>query len=124
MADEEKKDTDDVLEITLSRKEIRLTIDRKPYKLVEMMSNERDKYLSEVASRMRADIHGNSTVRNFDGMFALLIAKCLIDEESGKLVPQKYIETEFPATAQKVLFEKCQKLNGLSKEDAEDEKKS
>lgn len=92
------------------------------YTLCEMVGAQRDKWLNNWSARVRTDRSGNVIgMKTFDDLQAALIAKCLYDE-NGELVKQEVI-SRWPATAQKQLFELCQKMNGLDSDSEEEEKK-
>lgn len=90
--------------------------------LREMHGTGRDAYLQSMAGRMRTDAKGNIIgVKNFDGLQASLLSKCLYDEVD-ELVSVKEIQA-FPTKAVITLFKAAQKLNGLE-QDAEDDAKN
>lgn len=83
--------------------------------LREMTGKQRDAYLNEISLRMRTGPDGKSQgVKNFDGLQAGLIARCLRMSD-GSQVSVKDIQ-EWPSSAQSTLFEACQRLNGLEVE--------
>ncbi len=109
---------DDVLVIRLARRERRVTVEdeqgiAKTYAVREMMGNSRDQWLNGMAKRMKLDKNGAPVgVAEFGGLQASLIARCLYDDQ-GKLVTEAVI-AQWPASAQKALFEVCQDLSGLT----------
>lgn len=128
--DKEITTEDDVLVINLSRKERKVRITdvngtTGDYLLREMMGTDRDKWMNTIGSRMQIDPGtGKSvTLKNYDGLQAGLIAKCLYKAGTDVPVPLEVIQLTFPATAQEALFEACQKLNGLDKTAKDEAKK-
>jgi hypothetical protein len=117
----ERRGKENVLVVTLNRREQPVDIDGERYLLREMTGNELDEWRSTVGNRISVDKSGVQKVTNFDKFTASLIACCLIDP-AGKRVDQTVI-ANWPATAQKRLFEMCQALNGLTLEAEEAEKK-
>jgi len=92
------------------------------YVLKELTGTGRDRYLNDLAGRMRIGQDGKPKgVKNFDGMQAGLIGRALYDSE-GQLVPVKKIQ-EFPSSVQSALFDKVQEISGL-KSESEDEAKN
>jgi hypothetical protein len=108
---------DEVLVIRLQRKQKNVTIEDengvvRPYVVREMMGNIRDQWLNTMAERMKLDKSGTPVgVKEFKGLQTSLICRCLYDQ-NGKLIPETTI-ANWPASAQKALFEMCQKLSGL-----------
>ena len=98
--------------------------EKKDYELREMISSVRDKYLNTIKSRMLFNPKtGNPQgVKNFEGMQADLLARCLYDSD-GNAVPLNTIQ-EWPASKVTTLFEAAQKLNGLNLKKEEDESKN
>lgn len=93
------------------------------YELREMTAEARDAYLSFVSSRMTIGAEGKpSSVKNFDGMQAALVSRCLYQGDT--LVPAKVIQS-WPGTLVGTLFAEAQKINGLvvGKEEEVDAKK-
>lgn len=79
--------------------------------LQEMSGKERDDYLTGVATKMRYDAQGKPCgLKSFQDLQSSLLSFCLY--EKGNRMAIKEIR-EFPATAQKALFEKAQELNSL-----------
>lgn len=93
------------------------------YSLRELDGFERDKYLNSLSDRIRIDVNGKpSGVKNFDGLQASLLSKCLWDAE-GKLVPISVVQ-KWPARVQSSLFEQAQKLSGLDDKSSQDQAKN
>ncbi len=111
--------TTDLLEINLARKteQVRLkdasTGEVQTYTLKEMSGFERDQWMNRMSKSLKVGADGKSSgVSDYTGIHYSLIARCLYDA-SDKLVSEDIIRN-WPASAQKVLFDKCQALNGLN----------
>ncbi len=88
------------------------------YKLVGMDSEDRDRFLNNLAGRMRTDGTGKpSGIKNFMGLQSFLISMCLQDEK-GEFVAEDVIQT-YPADVQTRIFEACQEMNGLNLDEEE-----
>jgi len=89
--------------------------EERKYVLKELIGKQRNKYMNLMSGRMRVSPQGKVLgFKNFDGMQADLLMKCLYRE--GDLVSQEEIE-ELPASTQQALFEKAQSLSGLDNDD-------
>ena len=107
---------EDVLDLSLERKEKKLRINGRPHTLKEMMGAQRDKWMNEMGGRMKTDASGKTVgVKDFVGLHTSLICKCLYDDATGQLVPDAEVQG-WPASVQAKLFEECQKLNALGDE--------
>lgn len=109
---------DDVLSFSLERAErpvkihVPETDETLTYTLREMTGQSRDAYLNFMAGRMRHDQSGKpSGIKNFDGMQADLIARCLFDPDKKRVDPKTI--SRWPSKVQQALFEVCQEMNGL-----------
>lgn len=112
------------LEFSLVRKEVPVRITPTEgaspltYKLVEMDAEDRDRFLNNLAGRMRTDGSGKpSGIKDFMGLQSYLICMCLEDEK-GEPVEEKAIQA-YPAGMQTRLFEACQEMNGLNLDEEE-----
>jgi hypothetical protein len=119
-------DEADVLEITLVRKEKSVKIvdkDGQPrtYTLREMTGSTRDKWLNFMSNRMKSDENGGRSISRYDDLQSTLISFCLYDD-GDKLVPKETV-SGWNASALNKLFDLCQKMNGLTDDAAEEEKK-
>ena len=93
------------------------------YIIREMVGHVRDAYLTKMSGKFEFNGKGDVTkIKNFDGLQANLLAKCLHDDD-GKLVPLGTVQG-FPATAQAQMFKAAQTLNGLDEETKKDESKN
>lgn len=93
------------------------------FKIREMSGALRDKWMNTMGSRLKSDVNGKPVgMRDFTGIQSSLIALCLFDS-AGNSVPETTIAA-WPASAQKMLFEICQKINGMDEASAEAEKNS
>lgn len=108
----------EVKRFSLSFKEIPIeiidpeTARPRPYILREFPGAERDAWLNALTSRVRTLPNGKQGgIKNFTGMQADLISRCLFDEEN-KLVSVNTIQ-KWPASVQIAIHEMCQKLCGL-----------
>ena len=120
--------TKEAISLCIERKERPVRLDSgggviKEYTLRELTGQEFDKW--KTGATKRYDTEGN--LSNHDGFWASLIAMCMVDSDGAK-VPLSLI-LNFPASAQRVLFSECQKLNAMVEEDpadpdADPEKKS
>lgn len=110
----------EILEITLTRVEEPLRVrgaggEILEYRIKEMTGTERDRYLNVMGSKVKTDANGKATgIRDFTGIMTALICRCLYGPD-GKLVTEKEI-SEWPSSAQKKIFERCQAVNGLGDE--------
>ena len=92
----------------------------KKYVLREMTAKQRGAYLNSIQDRVTV-VDGKVTgIKDFDGLEASLLAKCLYTEE-GKLVGISDLN-EFPGRVLKKLFEAAQILSGLNEEGAKQAK--
>lgn len=93
------------------------------FKIREMSGALRDKWMNTMGSRLKSDANGKPIgMRDFTGIQSSLIALCLFDS-AGNSIPENTIAA-WPASAQKALFEICQKINGMDEASAEAEKNS
>lgn len=118
---------EDILELDLTRKSETIKIkdpktgEVKVYTLKEMSGLERDQWMNKMSKSFKLGADGKSTgIADYTGIHYILISRCLYDD-TDKLISEQII-SQWPASAQKILFDKCQKLNGLG-EDAEEEAK-
>lgn len=115
------------LEFTLKRTEKTVKLENPDgtvsnYTLKELTGEERDKYLSGMAKKMKTGPDGKPIgLRDFEGIEADLIFLSLYDEK-GKNVPTATI-AKYPSRVQRMLFQAAQKLSGLD-ETAEEEAKN
>lgn len=112
------------LSFDLTRKTLEVTIDNEEYELVEFDGVERDKYLNSVGKRLKTEVGGGQTVKNFDGLQAELVSASLfkIDKVSRAriAVPVKTIQS-WPARVSATLFEEARKLSGLGDDDDDED---
>ena len=115
-----------LLRIRLVRKEEQIILEdengqEKEYTIKEMVGTEFGKWRTAMATRLKVSPDGKPLgVRDFKGMEASLISKCLYDE-TGQPVPERVIEA-WPTAAQQELFRKCQEINGMDKDEEDDKK--
>ncbi len=126
-----EEEEEEVLEISLDRLEKPVRIKDKggtpvTYTMCEMDGAGRSAYMNFVSGRMKIvgqDAQGKpiSKVKDFAGLQANLISRCLVDQ-NGERVSEATIEA-WPSTAQNLLFKMAQEMNGLGeeKEKADDE---
>lgn len=111
------------MRVLCKRKEVPVVLERENGEerhvlLREMSGKMRDDYLTGIAGKMRYNSQGKPAgLKSFQDLQAGLLSFCLYEGE--ELVPLKEIR-EFPASVQKTLFEKAQKMNALEKEDLEE----
>jgi hypothetical protein len=109
------------IKISLNRNSIPVELEGetpRKMELREMLASDRDKYLDGLSKRVRIDGAGKPAgVKDFDGMQAALITRCLYEGE--KQVPMSEIQT-WPASVVGELFEACQKLNKLNDKESEE----
>lgn len=92
--------------------------------LVEMTGIEKGKYLNSMGSRTKYDGNGKPVgVRDFTGLEASLISKCLYTESDNKPVPEATIN-KWPVSVQDVLMKVCLKMNAMDEASREKEKNS
>ena len=95
--------------------------EEKKFILRELIGKQRNKYMNKMTDRIRISPQGKVLgMKNFDGMQADLLSKCLYNDQD-ELVSVEEIE-ELPASTQQALFQKAQELSGLNQEQDEDEK--
>ncbi len=81
--------------------------------LREMSAALRDKYLDEMAARVRLSSDGTPQgIKKFEGLQADLLRKCLFRD--GKPVEPEEIQ-KWPSSVVAKLFAKAQEINGLGK---------
>jgi len=109
------------MEFTLERTEVPVTIkdpisgSETEYILREMSGAERDSYMDAQKSRLIIGSSGTVTgVRSFNGLQAMLLARCLYTASDNKLVDSKTIQG-WKSSVQNALFERANKINGLDK---------
>lgn len=111
------------LEFTLERQERPVTIDGDEYVLVELDGRERDKYLNNLAPRMKTNAKGKPAgLKSFDGLQAWLIHLSLfkVEGDARKPVSVETIQT-WPARVIKGIFDASKELSALDDDDDEDE---
>lgn len=85
----------------------------KQYILRELDGKGRDKYMNSIQNRAKFDEAGKPIgAKNFDGILSGLLAMCLFDGETKKLVPELTIQA-WPARVQEVLFNEAKLLSKL-----------
>lgn len=104
------------LEFKLQLKETPVTIDDEPYVVVELDGRERDRYLGDLSKRVSpAAAGGASSVRNFDGLQASLVAVALRKIENGERQPVSIQTIQgWPASVIGALFKEAQILSALN----------
>lgn len=109
------------LEFTLDKAEVEVSLsDPKTgttgeYVLVEMDGRCRDKYLTNVSSRVDSGPDGKGTsVKNFEGLQSALLSLVLFEVVGSerKPVPEDTIQA-WPARVQSALFDQARDMNGL-----------
>lgn len=115
------------LEFVIERQTIPVCIRDKgriyQYTLVELDGHGRDKYMNNLAQRMRVDATGKpSGVKDFTGLHAYLIHLSLQDE-MGHNVLEKVIQC-WPSSVQKAIHKKAIELSGLDEESTQKTKNS
>jgi hypothetical protein len=125
----EKEPEPDVLCFKTVRKEKKVCIEDEDGKktnmlLREMTGTEKGKYMASMGNRAKFDQKGNPIgLRNYDGLEASLISKCLYDVATGKLVDEKVING-WPISVQQGLMKACVKMNAMDDDSREKEKNS
>lgn len=76
----------------------------------EMVGTDRDSYLNEL-TRLIGTEEDRKKSPDYRGVLSVLICRCLYDD-ADKLVPKTDIDS-MPVTAQKKLFDLCQRVNGF-----------
>jgi hypothetical protein len=93
--------------------------------LFEMSGDVQEKFMNLHRRRMQRDDSGNVVgVKDFEGMRAELLTRCLRFAESGELVTEKWMkEHRIPGSTMNTLYQAAMKLNKISasKEDEEDD---
>lgn len=115
------------MSFTLSRREVKIKLqdprtDRvTEYTLRELDGTERDKYLNNLASRMKVDKGGKPQgIKDFKDLQADLVSRSLVDGENTN-VPIALIQ-RWPVHVQTELFKMAQKLSALEEGAEEDAK--
>lgn len=111
---------DTVIEFDLTREEKPIRI-RNPktgevsdYVVREMDGTLRDSYLSAQAKRVNV-VEGKVTgIREFDGMTAMLLTRCLYKQPENTPVTAQEVQA-WPAKVQAAIHEIAERLNGLGK---------
>jgi hypothetical protein len=88
-------------------------------RLRELTGTERDRYEGEIV--------GDGTTRNFENVRAGMVARSIIDPETGERVFHDAdipVIGKWPASVLDKLFTVCQRLSGLRGEDLEDLRKN
>lgn len=120
-------DTTEPVKLTLKLKTIPIELEQedglvKTFVLQELTGAERDVYVDLMVKRVKTNARGEPTgIRSAEGMQAQLLARCLRDEDGGKLEVKEI--QNFPSTTLNDLFDLAQELNGLG-EEAEDQVKN
>lgn len=83
----------------------------------EMRGEDRDDYLNYLKRRTG---YGGKQIKDFKGLQAQLLCRCLYDINQNELVSYSEIMT-FPASVQSALFNVAQRLSGLGDQKSEDE---
>lgn len=86
----------------------------KKYVLRELTAKQRGTYLNSMQNRIIFTDGKVTGIKDFDGLEASLLSRCLYDE-SNKLVSMSDLE-EFPGRVLKKLFEAAQLISGLNEE--------
>jgi len=105
------------MQFTLNLKQIPIEIideqgAKRTFTLKELTGAQRDKFLDDMASRMKyigIEVQGLS---RYEGLQAALLSLCLYDDED-KLIPAKVIQS-YPASMVSTLFDRAQSLSGLA----------
>jgi hypothetical protein len=106
---------------TTERQEIPITIDGKKYVLKEFLGKDRDAFLTSLNKRMNYTSGQFSGVRDYNGLQASLISRCLFDENDA-LVDTNVIQL-WPAKMLSAIYVEAQKIN-LLESNAETEAKN
>jgi hypothetical protein len=112
-----------VLSLDLAEQEITITKkdgEGKKYVLRELTSKQKSQYLNSMRDKITFTDGKVSGVKDFDGLEACLLTRCLYTEES-KLVTTAILQ-EFPARVVKKLFETAQILSALNEEGVKEAK--
>ena len=91
------------------------------YVLREMNGTGRDKYLGYLGDKMDVNSQGDVKMKDYDGLQANLLSRCMFKiEDDGERSPVS-IETiqSFPARVTTALFEKAKLISGMD-DDAEE----
>ena len=114
------------MEFDLTALEVEVTIGGEKYILVELNGKGRDAYLNGLSNRMRTTPTGQpSGIKNFDGLHADLISRCLfkIGEDGGRTQVKPETIQGWPARVAAGLFDRAKEISGLG-EDAEEKAKN
>jgi len=93
-----------------------------PYRLQEMSGWDRDQHTAWSRSKTEL-VDGVRVTKDFNDLEAMLISRCLFDEETGEKVPLEEIR-KLPSHVQHTLSEICYALNALTTEEEDEAKNS
>ena len=127
MADDKDTQDDGVMRFSLELDEIEVelkdpkTKEVDQYILREMDGSARDKYLGFIGAKMNLSGEGDSTLKDFDGLQANLLARCLfkLASDGERTCVEFDVIQSFPARVQTALFNKAKQMSGMD-DDAED----
>lgn len=85
--------------------------------LRELSGRERDRFEASMIER-----RGNSVKQNLENLRARLISLCIVNEQGELLFNKADLNRlgDMPAAGLDRVFDKCQKMNGLTQEDVEE----
>lgn len=112
--------TAQLISFELVRQEIPLDLGKtgKPTHILREMDGEmRDAYLNALVRKLDRSGEGKGSVKDFRGMQAALLSRCLFVVETGAPMPEAAIQA-LPAKTLQGLFKLAQDLNGLQDETA------
>lgn len=99
---------------------------KKNYRLVEMMQDGVSTWMRFRATRAKMNRQGNPDANTLDtkNFQATLISMCCVDDDKGgQQVSIQEVATSFPASMLADLYKRCEKMNGLTEEAVDEQKK-
>lgn len=118
------KEEEFVLNLIQAEEPVKIRVDGeiRTYVLREMIGQTRDEYMNGMSKRVKVSPDGKVIgISEYVDVQASLITRCLFTDQN-RPVDIKTIRG-WPASAQKYLFDKCQKLNALDDNAEETQKK-
>ena len=89
--------------------------------LHELDGTQRDKFLNQLGDRTRIMKDGTTKMKNYDGMQADLLHRCLYRKDTEKYLTVKEIQ-QLPSRVVNKLFSKAQKISDLGESDSDEAK--
>jgi len=112
------------MDLDLTRREVPVTLKDKDgspteYLLVELDGAGRDAYLNNLGKRLKPDASGkNPSVRDFTGLQANLLTRCMLVADGRTPVTEKDIQA-WPSRVQNALYKRAKEISALQ-DDADD----